>query len=94
MALEDSVIFSNQVDNRRHGIIGGDQWEVIGVLTGKVVDLEVIGLGPGHLGLGRVLSGRRPRPFVGRLGGRGAGFHGGNWPGGTRIVLIVSRSKL
>lgn len=39
MALEDSVIFSDQMDDRGHTIIGGDEGEVFGALAREVVDL-------------------------------------------------------
>lgn len=37
--MKDAVVFANQVDDSRHGIIDGDQGEIVGVLAGEIVDL-------------------------------------------------------
>ena len=41
MSMEDAVIVANETEYCGKGIIAGDQWEDLGVLTGEVIDLKV-----------------------------------------------------
>ena len=75
VAVQDAVVFADQVDDGGHVVIGGDQGKVIGVLTGEIVDLQVIRVGFGDLGGdGREVTRRRSRSFAGRFGRR-SGIH-------------------
>ena len=42
MALEDTIVLPNQVDDGGHVIVDGDEGEVIRVLAREVIDLEML----------------------------------------------------
>lgn len=87
VAVEHALVLAQQLQDARQGVIAGDKGQVLGVLAGEVVDLEVVG------GFGR-LGRRRRRSMRGGIVRRAALAlellgHGGGRRGRVVVGALV-----
>jgi hypothetical protein len=50
MAVEDAIVFADETEDGREGVVGRDEWDVLVVLASEIIDLQVVGMGLHCLG--------------------------------------------